>query len=233
MNSTSTQNTTPSNLPEKFIDTETGELKLDALINSYLALEKKMSSSLPAPTDPENKQRLLKALGVPDSPEEYSINVDNGLLSPDENVNQRLHEMMFTGEQVQLVYDLAGEFMVPMISKIAAEYKADMEVERLTREFGGQEQWAEVSRQLLKYGQQNLPQNVFENLAGSYDGVMALYKMMNNNQSPAIDKQISQIGASDEKELQSMMRDPKYWKERDPQFIEKVTKGFEALYAEK
>jgi hypothetical protein len=78
-----------------------------------------------------------------------------------------------------------------------------------------------------------LPQNVFENLAGSYDGVMALYKMMNNNQSPAIDKQMSQIGASDEKELQSMMRDPKYWKERDPQFIEKVTKGFEALYAEK
>ncbi|MEM6811174.1 MAG: hypothetical protein AAF549_01780 [Pseudomonadota bacterium] len=33
-----------------------------------------------------------------------------------------------------------------------------------------------------------------------------------------------------EKDLQSMMRDPRYWRDKDLSFIEKVTKTFERLY---
>jgi len=29
-----------------------------------------------------------------------------------------------------------------------------------------------------------------------------------------------------------MMRDPRYWRERDPEIIQKVTKGFSRLYPE-
>jgi len=34
----------------------------------------------------------------------------------------------------------------------------------------------------------------------------------------------------DMNELKSMMRDPKYWKEKDPAFVAKVTEGFKKMY---
>jgi len=37
-------------------------------------------------------------------------------------------------------------------------------------------------------------------------------------------------GGVDDKELSSMMRDPKYWREKDPAFVAKVTQGFQRLY---
>ena len=38
---------------------------------------------------------------------------------------------------------------------------------------------------------------------------------------------------TDEKDLQSMMRDPKYWRDKDPAYIAKVTAGFEKIYSQK
>lgn len=221
-------------VPEKFLDPESGEIRVDRLIASYLELERKLSADAGAQQssiNPEDKQSLKQMLGVPETPQEYSVNVDNGLLEPDEEVNKRMHDMMFTPEQVQLVYDMAGEFLVPMVSRIAAEYEADREVEKLIKEFGGEEKFQEVSRQLLAFGRKNLPQNVFENLANSYDGVMALYKMM-KNQDPRIETGAINPESADEKDLQSMIRNPKYWQEKDPAFIEKVSKGFERLYGQ-
>lgn len=217
-------------VPEKFLDPESGELRVDQLISSYVELEKKLSSMMPKPDNPEGKERLKNALGVPSSPQEYNVKIDNGLLEPDEEVNKRMHDMMFTPEQVQLVYDMAGEFLVPMVSRIASEYEADREVEKLVAEFGGEEKFQEVSRQLIAFGNKNLPQHVFENLANSYDGVMALYKMM-KNQDPRISPEAKSPESADENDLQAMIRDPKYWRDKDAAFIEKVSKGFERLYA--
>lgn len=216
-------------IPEKFIDPETGEIRLDALVNSYKELERRLSTALPAPDSPENMERIRKALGVPETAEQYELNIDNGLLEPDVEVNKRLHDKAFTAEQAQLVYDLAGEFLVPMVAKIAAEYEADREVEKLINEFGGAEQWQAISRQLLAFGRQNLPDHVFKSLTQSYDGVMALFRMMKSD-DPSLDKSAMNAVSSNEKDLQSMMKDPKYWRDRDPSFIEKVTKGFEAIY---
>ena len=33
-------------------------------------------------------------------------------------------------------------------------------------------------------------------------------------------------------DLQAMMSDPKYWRDKDPSFIAKVTEGFQRLYSE-
>jgi hypothetical protein len=38
------------------------------------------------------------------------------------------------------------------------------------------------------------------------------------------------ITAVDEKDLHSMMRDPRYWRDKDPSFIAKVTDGFQKIY---
>lgn len=41
----------------------------------------------------------------------------------------------------------------------------------------------------------------------------------------------AQTSSGGEQELQSMMRDPRYWKTRDPAFVAQVTEGFRRMYA--
>ncbi len=203
-------------VPQKFKEPESGAVRVQALVNSYNELEKKMSSSP----------------GAPKSHEEYCIECQHGMFEPDAEVNRRLHSKGMTQEQVQEVYDLAAEKLVPMIMELTGDFQADREVEKLIEHFGGPQAWRDVSRQLLAYGQQNLPGDVLENLSSSYEGVLALYRMMKTGE-PGFKKQGAQAtGGANEKELQSMMRDPKYWRDRDPAYVSKVTEGFQKMYGE-
>jgi hypothetical protein len=213
-----TDNLLNTEIPEKFKDPKTGEVRLGDLAKSYGELEKKLSSQPSAPK----------------SPDDYCVNCEHGLFSEDKELNTRLHEKGFTNEQVQFVYDLAAEKMVPMIVGMAADYQAERELEKLIAQFGGEEKWKEVSRQLLAFGQKALPADVLDTLSSSHQGVMALYRMM-KGEAPTIGKNpaASEGGNPAERELQSMMRDPKYWRDQDPSFIAKVTEGFKTLYAGK
>ncbi len=208
------ENLLNAEVPEKFKDQETGAVKLDMMVKSYKELEQKLSQS-PRP---------------PKSHEDYCITCDHGLFEPDEQVNKRLHDMSFTQDQAQTVYDLAEEKMIPMMHDIAADYNADREVEKLINHFGGAQQWKETSRQLLAFGQKNLPTDVLDNLSSSYEGVLALHRMMKGAEPKLSRNNAAVEGGLGDKELSSMMRDPKYWRDRDPAFIAKVTQGFEGLY---
>jgi hypothetical protein len=221
----------PATLPDKFWDADKGEVRLEQLINSYLSLEKKLAHMVPAPSNETDRFKIMKMMGMPDSPDKYEVDTSHGLFQPDEEVNKRLHAHGMTPDQVQEVYDLAAEKMVPMIIDMAAEFEADREIERLVHEFGGGQRWREVSRQLLQFGKKNLPEDVLEGLASSYDGVMALYRMMREQQPRMADGESGDAGVADEKELQQMMRDPRYWRDKDPAFVEKVSKGFKELYS--
>lgn len=203
-----------ADIPEKFKDPETGEVKIDILAKSYRELEHKLSQN-PKP---------------PKSPEEYCINCDHGLFQPDEEINKRLHDMGFTHEQAQVVYDMAADKMVPMLKEIAADFNADREVEKLINHFGGAEQWKVMSRQLLSFGQKNLPADVLDNLSSSYEGVIALHRMMKGNEPRLSRDSTAAQGGANEAELSSMMRDPKYWRDKDPAFVAKVTEGFQSMY---
>lgn len=201
-------------VPDKFKDPKSGEVKMDALLQSYKSLE----------------QRLSQQAKPPASPDEYCIECGHGLFEPDADINQRLHAKGFTQDQAQEVYNIAADKMIPMMRDMAMDYKADREVEKLVNHFGGSENWREVSRQLLAFGKKNLPDDVLDNLSSSYEGVLALHRMMKNGE-PALQRGQAKVsGALDEAELSSMMRDPKYWREKDPAFIAKVTQGFEKLY---
>lgn len=232
MNASSTDPARPAGLPDKFWDGEKRIVRVDALVQSYLALEKKLSTMIALPGEGEDRSRIHRALGVPDTPDAYNVRCDHGLFTADADLNKRMHERGFTPDQVQMVYDLAAEKMVPMILEIAEEFKADREVDRLISAFGGPERWAEISRQLLAYGRKNLPADVLTNLSSSFEGVMALYRMMQGGES-ALDhpagKDASGL-APDENALRSMMRDPKYWRDRDPSTIAQVTQGFQRIY---
>jgi hypothetical protein len=208
--------TTTLTIPDKFKDPSTGELKVDSLLTSYSELEK----------------RLSKTPSVPKSPDDYCVNCDHGYFGVDKDLNQKLHSKGFTNEQVQTVYDLAAEKMVPLVFQIAADYNAEREIDKLVKQFGGEEQWREVSRQLLAFGQKSLPADVLETLSSSYEGVMALFRMM-KGEEPGLSRAQSTGPGQGEMELQSMMRDPKYWRDQDPSFVAKVTEGFQKLYGRK
>lgn len=202
-------------VPQKFKDPETGAINIPAIVNSYSELERKMSEKP----------------GAPKTPEEYCINCDHGMFEPDAEVNQRLHAKGLSQEQMQEVYDLAAERLIPMIFELAGDFQADREVEKLINHFGGQENWKEVSRQLLAFGQKNLPADVLENLSGSYEGVMALHRMMKGEEPKMAKGEAQGQSSTDMNEIKSLMRDPKYWKEKDPATVARVTEGFKKIYS--
>ena len=188
-------------------------MNIKAMAQSYKALEQKMSQNPKAPK----------------TPGDYCIDCSHGLFDMDEDMNKALHERGFTNDQVQFVYDLAAQKMVPMVIQMAGDFQADREIEKLVEHFGGVDKWREVSRQLLSFGQNNLPADVLDSLSSSFEGVLALHNMMGGTEP-----QISVSGdtnKSAEMDLQSMMRDPKYWRDKDPSFVAKVTEGFERMYS--
>ncbi|WP_372397726.1 hypothetical protein ABMY26_27425 [Azospirillum sp. HJ39] len=237
----------PPAIPEKFRDPKTGALRVEALLKSYLELERRLStqappapqpvpdlaSSEPPPFDPAtlDPAQLRRLLGAPDSADGYRIACDHGMFQPDPEINGRLFEAGYTPDQAQLLYDLAAERMVPLIQHLAAEFQAEREVERLVARFGGEERWREVSRQLLAWAGKTLPAAAVEGLSTTFEGVMALYSMMTGSEPSALAMAGTRSGVGDgETELRTLMRDPRYWRERDPTVIARVTEGFQRLY---
>jgi hypothetical protein len=218
-------------VPAKFKDPETGALRVDALLKSYLELERAMSRRMTPPgmdAPDEDRARWRRAIGVPEAPEGYAITPKHDLCCADAEVNRRLHQAGFTGEQAQLVYDLAAERLMPLIAEAAAEFEAGRQREKLHAEFGGEERYRRVAPQIAAWGRANLSEAVFNALATTAEGVMAIYRMMDAKEPP-LSRDASADSAPDEAELRKMMRDPRYWRTREPDFVKRVTDGFRRL----
>lgn len=223
----------PADVPEKFWDAERGGLRTEALLKSYQELERKLGQMLPAPSgedDVEALRRLQRALGVPETPEDYAIATRHPLVEPDPEVNARLHAAGFTQAQAELVYELAAERLLPAIETAVSELEQAGAAERLAEHFGGPEAFRETARQLKTWGKAKLPEEVFDALAASYDGVLALHQMMQADEPHLGRSDGAGDGRLDETGLQAMMRDPRYWRDRDPAFVAEVTEGFRRLY---
>lgn len=207
----------PPLLPDKFWDDRAGRVRLDALIKSYLDLERKLGSGAAAAPVPEH----------------YEIQIRDDLFTPDPEVDRRLRDAGFTSQQAQLVYDLACDHLLPMIGELAALFDADTQLERLHRHFGGKDRWREVARQIDAWGRTHLPRRVFDALATTYEGVITLYRMMSDGDEPGLLREGGAVAASPtEAELKSMMRDPRYWRDQDPTFVARVREGFRRLYGD-
>jgi len=224
----------PADVPEKFWDDAAGQIRADALLKSYRELEKLLSQrpAIPGPdAAEEDRLRFLRALGVPERPEDYEIAPRHELTGPDPEINARLHQAGFTPAQVQLVYDLAAERLLPLIAEAAAQFEADRQAERLVAHFGGPERFRRIARQIAAWGRANLPAPVFAALSTTSEGVLALEQMMRKGEPALLDRADAAPGM-EEAELRAMVRDPRYWKQRDPAFIGRVTEGFRRLFKE-
>jgi hypothetical protein len=223
----------PAGVPEKFWNAEDGAIRTDALLKSYQELERKLGTMVPLPvddTDDEGQRRLRRALGVPESANQYQIESHDELLEPDPEINARLHDAGFTERQAQLVYDLAAERLLPLIDATVGELQATRDVERLATHFGGDAAWQTMARQIKTWGEANLTEDVFGTLASSYDGVLAIHQMMQAREPAVLREANGPASGLDELGLAQMMRDPRYWRDRDPAFVAQVTEGFRRLY---
>lgn len=206
----------PHGLPEKFWDDERGEIRAEALANSYISLEQKLGATEPT--------------GVPTDPTGYEINLRSDAFGVDETVNERLHGAGFTQDQAQLVYDLAGEYLSPMLAEMGVEFATQSEIDKLAHHYGGEDRWREMSSQILKWGKANLSDEVFNSMTTSMEGVKALHQMMSSDE-PSLVHDGQAVSAPDSEEsLRVMMRDPRYWRDHDPAIVERVKNGFQRLY---
>lgn len=207
----------PEGLPEKFWDAERGEVRTESLVKSYRALEQRLGA--------------LGGDGVPTDPGGYDITLENEIIASDPEVNARLHAAGFNQAQAQTVYDLASEYLMPMVGEVAAEFHAQGQVERLARHFGGDDKWHETAAQLKHWGGAKLPAEVFEALSGTYEGVLAMHRMMQGGGEPGLIEGAGTGAESlNEDSLRTMMQDPRYWRDHDPALVRQVQDGFKRLY---
>jgi hypothetical protein len=180
-----------------------------------------VESSEPEETG-ENNQSLEALI-------DYAITLDHDLFDVDPKLNERLRAAGFTGEQAQMVYDLATEELMPVAEEIAGALQSEVDDRRLEAHFGGAGKWRETQRQLKSWGGANLPTEAFESLASSYEGVKTLHRLMQGSEPQIV--QSGGVGRStNATDLRRMIRDPRYWRDRDPDFVREVTAGFEKVY---
>jgi hypothetical protein len=223
-------------IPEKFRGPD-GQLRADMLLKSYLALERKIGGMLPSPRDPDDQaahERLFAALGRPQDPSGYAIEKKAEWLDRDPALDERLHAAGFSNRQAQLVYDLAAERIAPLLEATLAEIEnervAQANRNRLTEHFGGPERFGAIAKQLKSFGERHLEPSTYEALSRSFDGVMALHAMMRAREPEIVASGDTATLAPDPEKLTRMMRDPRYWRDRDKDFVAQVTDGYRRLY---
>jgi hypothetical protein len=219
-------------LAASLLDPATGTPSVERLVEAYLQLERRAGELLPRPSGPDDeaaRERLLEALGRPASPDGYELQATDERLPLDPELNARLHAAGFTSSQAQLVYDLAAEHMTRLADDVVAEAVALHEQRRLVERFGGERGWAEVARQLKAWGGSHLEPATFDALARSHDGILAMHQMMRASEPSVLDGGAA-AAELDESALAEMVRDPRYWRDRDPDFVAQVSAGFRKFY---
>lgn len=215
-------------IPEKFLD-DNGELNTSALVKSYCELEKKMGSMVSVPSDESDdvvKQKFNHAIGVPDGADDYP---KNSLLD-DESIRKKFHEIGLTSKQVESIYNIAEEFLQPTLKNLFAVQNQTNAINELKNFFGSSEKMNDALREINAFGEKFLPHDAFEELCSTPQGIQGIYKMMQSMEPDVLtDKNITENLTDDD--LRNMMRDPKYWRDQDPEYVRKIENGFKKLYS--
>lgn len=213
----------PYDIPEKFWNAELGEVRTEQLAKSYLELERRLGRE-PLPGQGEENAPLS-------SVDDYDIKVSGETFSVDPEINKQLFDAGFSQDQAQMVYDLAEQHLTPMVTELAASLESQKQIERLNQQFGGSDKWQTVSAQIKSWGKSHFPADVYTALSSSYEGVLAMHKMMGSNDEPALlGGGAAQGQPMSEDALKELMRDPGYWRDKNPSILAQVEQGFKLLY---
>jgi len=216
------------NIPEKF-RLEDGTLNADALIKSYTELEKKMGTMISVPdenSDESSVIRFRRAIGVPDNADEYPHNE----MFDDENVRQEFHKIGLTKNQVEKIYDIAQKFLSPVVDEILSVEQESNAMSELKKFFGNDEKMHDAFVAIKSFGERFLPADAFNELCSTPQGIQGVYKMM-QSMEPHVETDSSDMKVLSDDDLRRMMRDPKYWRDHDAEYVRKIENGFKKLYS--
>lgn len=225
----------PPYLPEKFWDEATGTVRVEALAKSYGELERKLGTRrVPAEPSLEMPEPAVDAVPASDQTPtpicSYSIVTRHPLVTQDAELDSRLIAAGLSEHQAQLVYDLAAEKLAPLVEELLGEVEVQRQIDRLENHFGGPEAWRQTARQLKGWATAHLPGDVAAALSSSFEGIVTLHKMVQASEPELLSGGDPTAGITEDT-LAEMMRDPRYWRNRDPDFVARVTAGFKRLYA--
>ena len=215
-------------IPEKFLNDD-GTLNATALLKSYSELEKKIGTMITVPTDDSDENvrtRFNRAIGVPQSANEYPTNE----LFDDENLKNKFHEIGLTTHQVEKIYSIANEILAPVISELYAMQNEKNAITELKKFFGDNEKMNDALRAIEAFGKQYLPVDAFDELCSSPQGIQGVYRMM-QSMEPNVQTDKNETQNLTDSDLRRMMRDPKYWRDNDVEYIRKIENGFKKLYS--
>ena len=215
-------------VPEKFLN-ENGELNTAALVKSYCELEKKMGNMVSVPnedSDESVKQKFNHAIGVPDDVNDYPTNS----LFDDESVRNKFHEIGLTSKQVEKIYAIAEEFLKPTLQNLFELQNQTNAINELKKFFGDDEKMNNAMREINTFGKRFLPADAFDELCSTPQGIQGVYKMMQSMEPDVLTNKNESEVLTDET-LRNMMRDPKYWRDHDEEYIRKIENGFKKLYS--
>ena len=167
---------------------------------------------------------------VPETPDAYAITLSEGMEEIDSDLNQRLHAAGFSNAQAQLVYDLAGEVLSPLLGDLDQAAQRATDRAALATEFGGAESWKKLAPKIESWGKANLPEAAFDTLCQTADGVRAMHRMMTHGDEAALGKTDGRAGETGlRSEIRRKMNDPRYWRDRDPTLVAEVQADFARL----
>lgn len=215
-------------IPEKFLN-EDGTLNSDALMKSYSELEKKMGTMVSIPgadADDDSRTKFNRAIGVPENASEYPIND----IFDDESVRSKFHEIGLTTSQVEKIYAIAEEFLSPVLSEFFQMQHESSSMAELKKFFGDDEKMRDAINEINAFGEKFLPAEAYTALCATPQGIQSIYKMMQSMEPSVTTDKNASSSLSDE-DLRRMMRDPKYWRDGDTEYIRKIESGFKKLYS--
>jgi len=222
----------PEYIPEKFWDTERNEIKVEELGASYKALEQKLGMRTEdlikqVQEDYENQRKSSVPesyeVRLPEVPEDVEITVD-----PEQELVKSWQQICRDNGLSQEVFDQGVAAFVN--NEIAGLPNLQEEMAKLgdnARErIEAADLWSKKYLSTDAY-------DAIANLASTAEGVKALEEIMSLSKSKPLPNTNTVVDVElDERDLQSMMKDPRYWKEgmKDPAYIAKVTNLYQKKY---
>jgi len=222
----------PEYIPEKFWDTERNEIKVEELGASYKALEQKLGMRTEdlvrqVQEDYENQRKSSVPesyeVRLPEVPEDVEITVD-----PEQELVKSWQQICKDNGLSQEVFDQGVAAFVN--NEIAGLPNLQEEMSKLgdnARErIEAADLWSKKYLSTDAY-------DAIANLASTAEGVKALEEIMSLSKSKPLPNTNTVVDVElDERDLQSMMKDPRYWKEgmKDAAYIAKVTNLYQKKY---
>ena len=112
-------------------------------------------------------------------------------------------------------------------------FEAESQIERLTQHFGGEERWRETARQIDAWARSRLPARVFEALSTTFEGVVAMHRMMSGEEPGFLREGQGSAGSPAEAEDQAAYARSPLLATAGPGGGRKVREGFRQLYRQR